>query len=112
MGSTSGTTFPRSRRGGDCASTAVESNGRRGARSGRHAVKVVVVRIFDANADNVARLEAACVAQVNLAVDLGRVGLRAAGRAAGLAVDRIDQHVDPAADLRGELLGADAGGQG
>ena len=77
--------------------------------------------------NDVAGLEAAGIAQVDLAVDFGRVGLGAAGGAdavmvlgmgrvevapvqalagRGNVVDAVDEHVDGRADLGGELLGA------
>ena len=68
--------------------------GRDGARLGGHAVKVVLVGVLDPHRDDVAGLEPAGIAQVDFAVDLGRVGLRAAGRAAGFLVDGVDQDVD------------------
>src|SRR3546814_1769957 len=54
------------------------------------------------------------VAEVDVAVDLGRVGLAAAGGAdaalvVGLA-DLVDDDGEGAADLGGELRGADLGG--
>ena len=64
-----------------------------------------------AHGDDVARLQAAGVAQVHLAVDLRSIGLGAAGRAAGFPVDGVDQHLDHRADLARELLGGDARGQ-
>ena len=42
---------------------------------------------------------------MDLAVDLGGVGLRAAGGA--VTLDRVDQHVDRRSDLGGELVGRD-----
>src|SRR5687768_1840290 len=50
----------------------------------RDAEQVVLVAVLDARSDHVAGLEAAGIAQMDLAVDLGRVGLRAAGGAAGV----------------------------
>ena len=45
---------------------------------------------------------------MDFAVDLGSIGLGAAGRAAGFLVDGVDQHVDRRADLARQFLGADA----
>ncbi len=76
--------------------------------------------------------EAAGVAEVDFAVDLGRVGLGAAGGADAVMVlgmrgvevalvgeverrkfvDAVDEHVDGRADLGGEFLGADPRGEG
>ena len=64
------------------------------AGSGRHAVRSCSSASSTCDRDDVAGLEPAGVAQVDLAVDLGRVGLGAAGGAAGFGVDRVDQHVD------------------
>ena len=46
----------------------------------------MLVRIFDPDRDDVARLEPAGVAQMDLAVDFGRVGLGAAGGADPVSV--------------------------
>ena len=77
-------------------------------------------------------VEAAGVAEMDFAVDLGRVGLGAAGGADAVMVlgmrgvevalvgeverrkfvDAVDEHVDGRADLGGEFLGADPRGEG
>src|SRR5436190_8072973 len=64
-----------------------------GAAFKRHAVKVMLVGIFDANLDDVAGLEPAGITEVDFAVDFGRVGLGAAGGAASFGVDAVDQDV-------------------
>ena len=48
---------------------------RRGEGLGWHAEQVVFVAVFDAGRDDVALLKPASVAQVDFAIDLGRVGL-------------------------------------
>ena len=105
----------------------------RGGRSGGYAVEVVLVSVFDADLDDIARLETASVAQVDFAVDFRRVGLGAAGSADGVVmwcvgrvemapvrhvrdgwrrIDPVDEDLDGRADLGGELLGGNAGGEG
>ena len=64
-----------------------------------YAEKVVLVGVLDLHRDDVTGMEPAGIAQVDFAVDLGRIGLRAAGRAAGLLVDRVDEDVERRADL-------------
>src|SRR3954469_7826673 len=64
----------------------------------RYSEQVMLVRVLDQDAGDVALCKIPCVPQVDLAVDLRRVGLRAAGRAAFL-VDDVDEDVDGAADL-------------
>ena len=63
----------------------------------------MLVGIFEAHADDVARGEVAGIAEVDLAVDFGGVGLRAAGGA--LLIDYVDRDVDSAADLGGKFVG-------
>src|SRR5205085_1161748 len=56
---------------------------------GRDPVAVVLVRILDFRRDDVAGLEPAGVAQMDLAVDLRRVGLGAAGGADAVMMLRM-----------------------
>ena len=69
------------------------------------------VGVFDLDRDDVANREMAGVAQMDLAVDLGRVGLRSAGRAAAFRVHRVDDDVERAADLGVQLGGGDSRGE-
>jgi hypothetical protein len=58
--------------------------------------------------DDVALLQVPGVAQEDFAVDLGRIGLAAAGGA--VLADFVDDHFERAADLGLELGGADRRG--
>jgi len=64
----------------------------------------VFVGLFDRHLDDVSRLEAAGVAEVDFAVDFRRIGLGAAGGAAGFFVDCVDEDIEGRTDLGGELV--------
>src|SRR5688500_9659213 len=73
--------------------------------------QIVLVAVLDARRDDVAGAQPAGVAEVDLAVDLGRVGLRSTGRSTGFLVDRINEHFQRLTDFGPELLSGDSRGQ-
>ena len=64
-----------------------------------HTKEVVIVGILYLDTDDVALCQPFGVAQVDFAIDLGRVGLRTASRAA-FVIDDVDDHLEGPADLR------------
>src|SRR5262245_33664398 len=69
----------------------------------------MLVGILDLDPYEITLFEAVGIAEVDFAIDLGRIGLRTTGGAA-FAVGNIYDHVDGAADLRVELGSGDGGG--
>jgi hypothetical protein len=73
-----------------------------------HAVEIVLVGILHDHRHDIALRQMPGVAQMDLAVDLGRVGLAPAGGAA-FGVGRVDDDVDRPADLRRQFRGGNCG---
>jgi hypothetical protein len=71
--------------------------------SGRHPEEVVVVRLFHEYLHDIALLQAAHIAQVDLAVDSGRVGLGAAGGADVRFLSKPDVTQPPLSTLLGHV---------
>ena len=65
-----------------------QATGRRSPSGDGDAEQIVLVAILDQDPDDIAGFEPGCIAQMDLAVDFRRIGLRAAGGAA-FAVDRV-----------------------